>query len=390
MAAMRSVKVNPARVDAVRARAFEAIDDGQIPSCQFALALDGEVIVNETLGDAPADARYLMMSSTKPVFASVVLQLIGGGRLDPALPVVTWWPEFGAHGKEAITLEQVMTFTCGLPSRTVEHGSDRAARQTQIEAWTLEYEPGTQFRYHGLSAHWILAELVARVTGQDHRQALRERILDPLGLDRLEVGMPADRQHDVQRIVARGELPSTEEFRAALKEWLGIDLPEGFALPSAGGATSLPANQADDLFGYLQSPAGMEAGVPGGGDVSDAASVALFYQALLSNQKDLWDSMVLEDAKTNIRNMLPDEFGRPAARSIGFEIAIDDPSQTRTGSRGRPGMFGHPGAMGQLAWADPATGLSFAFLTNGADRNFVRQYSRDFALQPLAAASVDD
>src|SRR5438270_227875 len=106
------MRIRAEAVDALRARASQEIDAGHIPSCQFALALHGEVVVNETLGDAPSDARYLMMSSTKPIFASLVLQLIGEGKLDPGLPVVTWWPEFGSNGKEAVTLEQVMVHTC--------------------------------------------------------------------------------------------------------------------------------------------------------------------------------------------------------------------------------------------------------------------------------------
>jgi CubicO group peptidase (beta-lactamase class C family) len=44
------------------------------------------------------------------------------------------------------------------------------------------------------------------------------------------------------------------------------------------------------------------------------------------------------------------------------------------------------GAGGQVAWADPETGLSFAFLTNGAQRNAARQGANGFRLSTLAAA----
>jgi CubicO group peptidase (beta-lactamase class C family) len=51
-------------------------------------------------------------------------------------------------------------------------------------------------------------------------------------------------------------------------------------------------------------------------------------------------------------------------------------------------MFGHNGAGGQIAWVDPATGLSFAFCTNGFDRNAARLARRTVALSARAAACV--
>ena len=64
-------------------RARREIDEGLLPSCQLALALDGEVVVEEAFGDATIDSRYTMFSATKPVVASVVWQLLGEGVLNP-------------------------------------------------------------------------------------------------------------------------------------------------------------------------------------------------------------------------------------------------------------------------------------------------------------------
>ena len=55
------------------------------------------------------------------------------------------------------------------------------------------------------------------------------------------------------------------------------------------------------------------------------------------------------------------------------------------GKTNSPRTFGHNGAGGQLAWADPATGLSFIYLTNGLDRHMVRQARRGVALSSIAA-----
>ena len=363
----------------LRQRAQQEVDRGALPSCQYAVAQDDVVLLSETLGEASPGNRFHIFSVTKAIVASVVWQLIAEGALDPALPVATWWPGFAAHGKERVTLEHVMLHTSGFPLATVDATGleDRDSRVRQMESWTLTFEPGTKFEYHPLSAHWVLAELIARTTGDDHRVAVRERVLDPLGLDRLELGVPVERQGDILDIEARGELPPNDEVKAAL----GIDVPPGFTSGVLGP---------DDILWGIVSPEGRAAGSPGGGAVSDAASVALFLQALLDDRKGLWDPEILRDATTNIRNHLPTEFGWPVMRSLGLEIAGGG-----VGAKARlgwdvtsPRAFGHGGAGGQIAWADPDNGVSFCFLTNGFDRNFLRESRRCRALSGLAASVV--
>ena len=38
-----------------------------------------------------------------------------------------------------------------------------------------------------------------------------------------------------------------------------------------------------------------------------------------------------------------------------------------------PGSFGHAGAHAQVGWADPATGISFVYLTNAVDSDMMRE-----------------
>lgn len=373
-------------VKALKARAQVDIDLGVLPSCQYALALDGEVVVSETLGDAPSDARYSIWSSSKPVFASVVWQLIGEGKLDPGRPVADLWPEFGAHGKGKVTLEHLLVFTAGFPSADLDLDTigDRERSARQMERWELEWEPGTAYAYHPLSAHWVMAELVNRVAGTDYRTALRERVLDPLGLDRLELGVPEERQGDVRAMVDGGE-PSTAEEVA---EFLGLPaLPPALAEMLAQAAGGAAANPGADITA-LQRPRILAAGVPGGGAVGDATALALFYQALLHNTQGVWDAGVLRDVTGNVRNTLAGrELNVVANRTLGLEVQGDDPTAGfRSGSGfASPRTFGHGGAAGQVAWADPDSGLSFVYLTDGSDRNAVRQSLR---VRELAAAAV--
>ena len=79
--------------------------------------------------------------------------------------------------------------------------------------------------------------------------------------------------------------------------------------------------------------------------------------------------------------------GVPANRTRGLILAGDD-GRSHLRGMGRtvsPAAFGHNGAAGQIAWADPATGLSFAYLTNGRDLHFLREHRRTTALASLAA-----
>jgi CubicO group peptidase (beta-lactamase class C family) len=359
-----------------------------VPSCQYALALDGEVLLQETLGEAPDSARYAIWSSTKPVFSSVVWQLIGDGLLDPAAPVVDVWPEFGTHGKAAVTLEHLLLFTAGFPEATLDLASldDRAARVRQMETWTLDFEPGTAYAYHGLSAHHVMAELVERATNTDWRIALRERVLDPLGLDRLELGVAVERQGDVMSLVDTGEQATAEEYAEELgmaelpPEWLAV-LDEATAV--SGSSPNAP------LYEYEQ-PHVRAAGLPGGGAVSDAASVALFYQHLLHDPKGLWDPAVLHDVKTNVRNTYTGPFGLVANRTLGLEVQGEGRQAAHRIGFGvtSPQTFGHGGAAGQVALADPVLGLSFCYLTNGCDLNGIRSARRGRELTAAAVGCV--
>jgi CubicO group peptidase (beta-lactamase class C family) len=126
----------------------------------------------------------------------------------------------------------------------------------------------------------------------------------------------------------------------------------------------------------------IEAGIPGGGGVMTAATLALFYQALLHDPGELWKADVLEDATGNIRCTLPDPLmNLPANRTIG--VVIGAGFGTTWGKS--PTAFGWPGAGGQIGFAEPATGISFSFLQTG-DRDQTSQFIRAIQLSNLALA----
>jgi CubicO group peptidase (beta-lactamase class C family) len=263
---------------------------------------------------------------------------MGEGKLDIERTVADYVPEFAANGKEAVTVEQVLIMTCGFPGAPMEagEGADPKRRLERLASWTLEYEPGTQYVYHGTSAHWVLAELIERLGGMDFRDFVEQRVTKPLGLQRL-LGIPRDEQTGI----------------AQLAQPASSDLP------------------------YAEM---LEAGQPGGGGVMTAATLALFYQGLLHNPGGLWDADVLADGTGNIRCTLPDPLmNLPANRTTG--VVIGAGFGTTWGRS--PTAFGWPGYGGQIGFAEPATGISFSFLQTG-DPEQLSQFVRAIKLSELA------
>src|SRR5918993_3487601 len=174
-------------IDGLVARARREVDEGLLPSAQVALAYDGELVMSETYGDATAETRYVVYSATKAFVAGAMWALIGDGLVDPQLPVVAYVPEFGAHGKDAVTVEHVMLHTAGFPQAplTVLDGDTSAGRCAAFARWRLDWEPGREYQYHPSSAHWVLAEIIERVTGEDFRDVIERRVTEPAGLPRV-------------------------------------------------------------------------------------------------------------------------------------------------------------------------------------------------------------
>jgi CubicO group peptidase (beta-lactamase class C family) len=326
---------------ALEEAAVQEIEDG-LAACQVAVGRSGEILWTRSFGSANDDTRFWIASATKPIVSSAVWLLIDAGVLDVARPVADYVPEFGANGKQYVTVEQVMLMTGGFPNAPMSSadGADPERRLAQLAKWELEFEPGTQYVYHGESAHWVLAELIERLTGQSFCDFVEQRITRPMGLPRL-LGIPRDAQTGVAQLSDAAD----EETRT--------------------------------LYDYA---AKIEAGEPGGGGLMTAATLALFYQGLLHNPGNIFSKEVLADGLGNVRCTLPDPLMKmPANRTLG--VVVGAGFGTTWGAS--PTAFGWPGAGGQVGFAEPATGISFAFLQMG-DNDQVGQFVRGIKMSNLA------
>jgi CubicO group peptidase (beta-lactamase class C family) len=356
--------VDRAAVEALVARSRRDVDEGVLPAVQIALAVDGEVVVDETFGAEP-DRRFVTFSVTKAFTGALAWLLIGDGVLTPDTVVADVVPEFAGNGKESVTVEHLLTHTAGFPRAPMrpEEGADRLARVDRMATWRLDWAPGSRTEYHATSAYWALAEVVDRLTRSDFRQVFAQRVAGPLAVPGLTLGA-GERATDVAVIRTVGDAVDGQTLGDHVKE------------------------TGDHLLLRFNEPQVRAAGVPGAGAVARAADVALFYQALLHNPGGLFDPDVLADATGNVRNRLVDPlFKVPANRTLGLVVAGDDGHAIVRGfGRGNSARaFGAQGVGGQIAWADPESGLTFCYLTNGLDADVVASFTRSAKLAGLAA-----
>lgn len=291
-----------------------------------------------------------VFSSTKGVTAVGANVAIERGLLDPAAPVAAYWPEFAANGKESITVGEVLSHRAGLPLVEGTFTLDQALSWDPIVRALASaapvWEPGTQHGYHMRTFGWLVGELLRRTTGRSPGAFLREEVLAPLNAD-FWIGLPSSQEPRVAALVPPN--PTPKAALAGLGDSLLI--ARVFSNPS-------------DLFDYDEmwnSPALHAAELPSSNGIGNARALARVYASCIGEgfdgRRTLSDSTV--EAATTVRSQGPDAvllvetcFG------LGFMLGQS------FGAANPPTAFGHAGAGGSLAFADPASGLAFAYVMN--------------------------
>ena len=328
--------------------------------------------------DRPAtnDTLYTIFSCTKAIMSSAAWLLIGEGKLDVRERAAEIVPEFGTNGKDVVTVEQLLLHTAGFPNAPFAQSEWNDSRQAPGTLCQMapRIPPGDRFFYHPTASFWVIAEIIERRSGMDFRRFVHERIALPLGLPGMYLGLAPELNPRVADLVYVGEALSAEELR------------------KLGFPPMLETEVIEELILGFNMPSVREAGVPGGGGIMTAAELALFYQGVMHNRgKDgqpLWKPETLKEALRPRSGDYTDPYlGHKVNRALGVVVAGDDGMANFRGfgKTNSPGAFGHGGAGGQIGWADPASGISLAYCTNGFDRNDIRQGRRGVAISSLAA-----
>src|ERR1041385_6347997 len=183
------------------------IQQGLHPGAQLFVAVGGEPAADLALGEAragqpmTADQMIIWWSMTKPTVAVSVARLWERGLLRLDDPVARYVPEFGAHGKEGITIRHLLTHTGGFRAgdqvRSGAPDPDVWWAETVAGICAVEPEPGwvpgRRAGYHLTCGMTMLGEVSRGVEGRTYGRFVREEVFEPLGMDDCWVGMPAGR-----------------------------------------------------------------------------------------------------------------------------------------------------------------------------------------------------
>lgn len=374
------VEIDTEILDKLRNYIVEEMAERELPNASFTLAHNNRVLLSEQFGDADANTLFALFSCTKLLVAATVWQLIDEGALSPSDAVHKFIPEFGRNGAsyeemQQITLRHLMTHTGGFPTAPLgpPDWDTRRGRLKRFADWRTTWTPGTQYEYHPTSGHWVIAEMIEAVEGLDFREVITDRIIEPFGSGAMFFGEPAA-EVDPAELIAVATPPSPEEIRAIT----GTDvLDTGEVTP--------------EILTVFNDKGIRAAGVPGAGLVATPTALAMLYQHVLHNTNNRWSDDVLRVGTNEVLVDLPVPIVNiPAHRTLGLVVAGEDGNSIfrGMGAHVSPAAFGHNGASGQVAFADPASGISFVFATSGIERNVLRDMSRTAKIAGYAARLV--
>jgi CubicO group peptidase (beta-lactamase class C family) len=339
-----SLGLDPRPLERLQELISRHLAEGRYPGAQIALARDGKLALFRTFGDAridPArtaardDTLWLLYSNTKVITACAVWVLAEQGALRFTDRVAEHVPGFEANGKGDITIVQLLSHQGGFPTADVPVAAweDHELLRRAVCGFTLEWTPGSRVHYHGRAAHWVAAVLIESLSKTDYRAFIREQVIEPLGLGQeLFVG-----------------LPDAEHARA-------VDMHE----PGAGA----PVKRAEE-----NNPPFRRAGTPGGGGYASARAMVAFYQMLVAggtlNGKRLLSTRMVQYVTRSVTGDRVDGYmGMPMHRALGPHVRGTTEAIRGLGSIASPRTFGHGGVGSSYCWADPDSGVSFAYLTN--------------------------
>jgi CubicO group peptidase (beta-lactamase class C family) len=331
-------------VGGVQAVLDEMVASGAEVGLQVAAYRDGELALDTWAGatdeatgrPVDGDTLFVMFSATKGVMATAVHMLVDRGVLDYESPVARYWPEFGRHGKERVTLRHALAHQAGIPQMpegaTPELMADWDAVCAAIADLTPLWEPGSRTQYHGMTFGWILGEVLRRVDGRTVRDFVHQEIAKPIGATDLNIGIaPADEAR-----VARLRNPPDGTMDSA-DRWNRADMHQAI-VPAAGG-----------LFN-ARSLARLYAVLAGGGELDGVRLLP-------------WERI----AAARVQQTRP-EHAAEIGMAFGLGYRIGSPIYPEWGllrALGTDGrVFGHTGAGGSLGFADPERRFAFALTKN--------------------------
>lgn len=284
-------------------------------------------------------------STTKGVAAVAAAILADRGSLDVQRPVAHYWPEFAQAGKAHITVHQLLTHEAGLVGIDEElpDGAvlDWDRMVAALERQTPLWEPGQGLGYHAITYGWLVGEVVRRIDGRTCGEFVRDEIAAPLDID-FYIG-----------------LPQSEDARTA--ELIPAPGSGGLGIPPEGLAAKALGLAAPRLAGEVNSREWRAAELPAANGHGNARALATIYGALANGGAPLLSPAGVEQAAAHRITADDLVLGFEVRRALGFILSTPG-GRYEWGLN--PRTFGHSGAGGSLAFADPDRQIGFGYVMN--------------------------
>ena len=321
--------------------------------------VDGQPVVDVWTGWADrrgklpwtADTAPMVFSATKGMAATVIHRLVDRGLIDYDVPVAEYWPAFGANGKMDMTVREVMRHHAGLS------GLRGATREDLLDHLVMEERlaaarPGRLLgkpAYHALTFGWLMSGLARAVTGKGMRTLIREELAEPLGTDGMHLGRPpAEAPTRAAEIIMPQKMLSNRVVNSVARK---------AAYQLSGGFRSM---YFDGLIAAAQGDIPLlDAEIPAANGVVTARALARMYGAIANGGE-------IDGTRLLSRGIVAGLTGRPSRqrdRNIFVPLSFHLGYHSVPLAGVMPG-FGHAGLGGSVGWADPSTGMAFAYVHN--------------------------
>lgn len=356
--------------EAVWSRVVDLFRTGVHPGIQLCIRHQGRVVLDRAIGYArgispgspPAKGKKLvkmrtatpvnLFSAAKAITAIVMHKLEEDGVLSLHRPIADYLPGFEKHGKESITLYQILTHQAGIPSMPPEAlDLDLLEDPDTIKSLVLDLKPasaaGGPPAYHTISGGFVAEVVVREITGLSLKDILLKDFKKPLGLRWFNYGVGLTNAHRVAQNVMTGFRldPVLSQFMQRL-----VGMPW------------------EDLVELSNDPRFNAGVIPSGNVITTARDVSAVYQCIL-NGGEFEGKRVLQKRTCNkLRRATQTRFGIDRMIGLPMRYGSGFMMGTRTISLygwNHPNAFGHVGMSNTFTWADPDRDLVVALLTTG-------------------------
>lgn len=299
-----------------------------------------------------ADTLVNVYSTTKGMGSLALAILADEGKIDYAEKVSTYWPEFGAAGKQFVTVAQLVSHQaglCGVETKLTTSDLYDWQKMTNLLAAQRPLWPlGTGAGYHAITWGYFPGELIRRITGQTLGEYFQDHVARPLGAD-FFIGLAEQHHHRCATMVGPNrarKLPAQTEKAV---------MPALFPIAQQNPSVS--------PFKDVSSAPWRSAEIAGANGQSNARGIATIYAAL-ANGGELGGTRIISEA--GLKNALHQEvddqidlvLGKPMRRGRGFMLNTGEEFGPN------PASFGHTGAGGSIGFADPNKHLALGYAMN--------------------------